>query len=153
MRQFGKVFVISLASLLVIGLIWFTQKDRQVVVADLAPATVQADRQAAKRVLQANITATNQGDLAAYLATIAPSKRATTEQELAPTFKQQRTQLKLRRFTVQKQTADRLVAKVDQLQTTKGQAKQQVLESNLEFTRHGEQWYIKQSILFNVVTN
>lgn len=93
MRQFGKVFVISLASLLVIGLIWFSQKDRQVVVADLAPTTVQADRQAAKRVLQANIKATNQGDLAAYLATIAPSKRATTEKELAPTFKQQHTQL------------------------------------------------------------
>jgi uncharacterized protein YchJ len=103
--------------------------------------------------LKRNLAAVNAGDVNAYLQTIVPAQRAKTKAAVQQGLTKRQATVKLRSFTVQKQEKQQLVAKIDELQQTRGQTGQQVLEANVEFVQQQGVWYIKKMVVYNAVKN
>ncbi|MFD1432363.1 hypothetical protein [Lacticaseibacillus yichunensis] len=151
MRKRTKLLALLLVALFMgLGLV-YTFADREVVVQGMTDAQATQARRQARQVLVKNIDAVNAGSVSEYLETVPPSKRTETAAQMTKALAKRDATLKLQEFKVQKQTRTSLMAKVDQLQTTTKTGKKQILESTIEFVNQDGAWYIKKSLLVNLI--
>lgn len=153
MRRISAMVLVVVTVFLLIGGIIFITTDRQTASADIKPYHATAAAEKTERVLKRNLAAVNAGDVNAYLQTIVPAQRAKTKAAVQQGLTKRQATVKLRSFTVQKQEKQQLVAKIDELQQTRGQTGQQVLEANVEFVQQQGVWYIKKMVVYNAVKN
>ncbi|MFD1410273.1 hypothetical protein [Lapidilactobacillus gannanensis] len=147
MHKKGKIMMTCLIGVILIFGIFFYFNNRQLTFNDQERA---AGTQV-KTVLNKNISAINAGDLSAYLATITPDKRRQTKKELGQDLQRQKTQVTLKSFKLQKVKNEHALAKVSQLQVNQRTQKKQIIETNVEFTKDGQSWFINKSILYNIM--
>ncbi|MBM7709988.1 hypothetical protein [Enterococcus lemanii] len=111
----------------------------------------ETQAQAALAVLQTNLTAANEKDLALYIQTLVPEAREATKSELEKTFAEYDLEHTLLSFEVMKQTDDLLQVKTQQktINLGKNKYRNHITEAHHTFVKEDGQWLIKEVSMSN----
>ena len=162
MKIKGFLLRFSLVALILLGIVWFLNSQRQpaaeatatevqTTVSITGKVTNKTDAQACLTQLKANLAAATNEDGEAYVATLVESARKATKKEMAQFFKEYDLSHQLLSFNVVKQEDTSMIIEAQQKTINLGKKKYRnhITQARHTFVKVADVWLIKETSMTN----